>query len=1041
MGLVMTGPNTHSLSVSDKDIANFKSFCSANGYSLESAWVALFHLTLTRFSLKEDLVFNGFGQDGAMYCEKLQSEDSFRDLTKRYSGKASKRTMIPPKVRCVDFNAELEIEKKEAGYEIHMSCEDYTELPAFMKSISEVFHTFLKSMPYYHKKNIYRIPCLTKKASREMAEFGRGEFKDIEQRSLGEIFFQVAEQNCEQIAILTPDQSITFGELSKRVERVADYFRQKYPFGTHVGVVADRSIEALVSIFGVWAANLSYVPLDPSSPEKRREYIISNAEIAEFVPREVLKASGSVHERIKASLRPPLAQDSVAYMIYTSGSTGRPKGCEIKQSSVKNLLSSLEARIYTQNSDVKRVALNAPLTFDASVQQLLALLLGKTLVLLDETTRRDADALALYLKKQKVDLLDATPSHYKFLLGSQEFAESEYPTVVLLGGEDIQADLKSEILDGSRSCFNVYGLTETTVDVTIGELSAMALSSSLGQPVFNTTLYVSDPDMNLVPPGVPGELWISGSGLAKSYWKSSGLTQKKFVSNPWLYSGNRSLQTGDKSIDETVVFRTGDLVKFHQDGSIQFIGRLDDQIKIRGHRVQLSEIEENIRSLRFVKDAVVVSQVKQNQGVSLHAFVIQRDENTQSDRDILKHISEFLPSYAVPSTCNTVKRFPLLSSRKVDRAKLLQMKDFKPIPSVEVAPLSLLEKDLVQLWQKNLHGIVVGIDSNYFESGGHSLLAAQLMCEVNEKYGLELSVGLIYQNPTLRELARSILDKSVESEFRHLVKVGEGAGKTPPIFCFHPAGGNAHFYKDTFTISQLKLEEIWCVQSGALDGGEEYRTPMEFTKNYSNEILQALHGRTQCHLLGWSLGGLLAFDVANFLESRGIEVLTIDLWDSGKIPTKERSKPDRGQGYLNTVKTLLAREQKTLNFNDEDWIRATAEGTDTSEIDRLLLHWLRTEKQYEIDLSPKVFGNSAKLAAFHDFLFQTFSPPSVHSSVYAIWACDDQNTPKRPWRTNTVGTYREEDIEEDHFSMVGKHNLPKLRNKFMAHVERSRGHV
>lgn len=1030
----------HAIHLSDAEISSFVKFCGANGYSQESTWVALLHLALTRFSLKESLTFKICGHDGVILSEKLGSEDSFRDLTKKYSEKSWKRNTIPAGVQCTDFKAEFEIEKAEEGYELRIRCEDCEKFPAILQTFSEVLHALIKTIPYYHKKNVFRIPCLTKKALRAMSEFGKGEKKDVDQRSLGEIFFQVAEKNRDHVAILSPDQSITYGDLVKKVENIAGYLGQKYQSGAHIGIVADRSIEVLTSILGVWAANLSYVPVDPESPEKRREYITTNANIPEFSTADVPIVSPApfgMGRHVSTSL----ASDPVAYMMYTSGSTGKPKGCEVSQGSVKNLLLSLDEKIYKKFPGVKRVALNAPLTFDASVQQILTLLLGKTLVLLNERIRRDGDAMALYLGRQEVDLLDLTPSHYKLLFKSDEFAKSEYPKIILLGGEKIDSDLISSIREGGRTCFNVYGLTETTVNVTIGELTSKTCDSYLGRPIFNSILYVSDPDMNLVPIGMPGELMISGLSLARSYWKSETLTQERFVSNPWGNDGNGRPQGSPRSKNETIVFRTGDLVKFNEDGSLQFIGRIDDQVKVRGHRVQLSEVEANIRAMKSVVDVAVISQENQEQGLSLHAFVIQGDHHQTSDEDILKLLSDFLPMYAVPSTCTTVKEFPLLPSRKVDRMALLKLKDGQVVASADSFPTSRLEEELVQLWRKNLRVDKVGIDSNYFECGGHSLLAAQLMSEVNTRYGLKLSVGILYLNPTVRDLARSILAESEKSEFRHLVRIGEGANQLPPIFCFHPAGGNAYFYKDAFTVSQLRCEEVWCVQSGALDGSDEYRTPHEFTKNYTKEILRALSGRHQCHVLGWSLGGLLAFDVANSLETYGVDVLTIDLWDSGKIRHQAQPTPDWGQGYLNTVKTLLGREQQTLSSDEEKHIRSRVEDQGSSEFDQWLLHWLRTEKKFEFDLSPRLLGNSAKLTAFHDFLFQSFTPPKVHSSVYAIWASDEEPAEKRPWQTNTIGPYREDKVMEDHFSMVGKHNLPKLRSKFMGHVERARRNV
>jgi len=413
----------------------------------------------------------------------------------------------------------------------------------------------------------------------------------------------------ERAAVIYEDQSLSFTELNQKANRLANYLLS---LGVQtedcVAIYLERSAEMLVAILGILKAGAAYVPLDSTYPAQRLQYILQETRARCVLTQKSLTSSvphGSWHavcldgnaEITRASDQKPgvvCHPENLAYVIYTSGSTGRPKGVMVQHKSVSNLLLALQDAIYSRHASPLRVSMNAPIVFDASVKQWIQVLKGNTICIVPENRRLNPEALALYIKDTKLDVLDCTPSQLRLMLAGVQMSEpGGAPMAVLMGGEAVDESAWA-VLHRSKqtSYYNVYGPTECTVDVTVCRTQDSA-QPAIGHTLKNMQTYVLDRQFQPVPMNVAGELYVGGEGVARGYWGRPDLTAERFVPDPFsAVSGGR-------------LYRTGDLVCYLEDGSLKFLGRADEQVKVRGYRIELGEIVSVLREVAGVRDALV----------------------------------------------------------------------------------------------------------------------------------------------------------------------------------------------------------------------------------------------------------------------------------------------------------------------------------------------------------------------------------------------------------------------------------------------------
>jgi amino acid adenylation domain-containing protein len=583
------------------------------------------------------------------------------------------------------------------------------------------------------------------------------------------------------------ERLLTYAELNARANQLARYLRRMgVGPGAIVGLCLERSVEAIVGIFGILKAGAAYLPLDPTLPLERLSFMLAETQAAALLTQERLAeglriADWTVQSPIsnpQSPIRNPqsairnrmvcpvvvrmdadwdsIAQESgenlagaqtsanLAYVIYTSGSTGKPKGVMIEHRSVVNLAHGLARTVYAGQGSPLRVSLNAPLTFDASVKQLLQLLYGHTLRILPEAVRLDGSELLSYLNRHSLDVLDCTPAQLQLLLmagfGSRPDAATK---LALVGGEAVDdATWRSMVVNAETNFHNVYGPTECTVDATVCSVRE-APEPVIGRPIANTKIFLLDERLDPVPIGVPGELHIGGDGLARGYLNGADLTAEMFIPNPFSAAAGARL------------YKTGDLARYLSDGMIKFIGRTDHQVKLRGFRIELGEIEAALKRGPDVQDGVVVVREDTPGDKRLVAYVVLargRESSLSELRDFLK---EKLPEYMIPSAIVRLNDLPLTRHGKVDRQSLPAPESERPeLRAAYVAPRTRIEGTIAAIWQEVLRVEKVGVDDNFFDLGGHSLLMVQVHSKLREAFSKDISLIEMFRNPTVGSLAR-----------------------------------------------------------------------------------------------------------------------------------------------------------------------------------------------------------------------------------------------------------------------------------------------
>jgi amino acid adenylation domain-containing protein len=526
-----------------------------------------------------------------------------------------------------------------------------------------------------------------------------------------------------------------------------------------VALCLPRGAGLVTAVVGTLTAGAAYLPVDPALPAERRAYLLDDsgadlvvtdgaAEPVTAATRTVALTdltAGRAGGADRVAFAPvPVGADTLAYVIYTSGSTGRPKGVEIGRGAVSLLLRELEeAGIAT--GEGRRVGWNASPSFDASVQQWVRLCRGDTLVMIDEETRRDPALLAAFVDEQALTDLDITPSHADPLLGLLTAGGGPRPLTLLVGGEAISPSLWDRLAAAHRSgllrAVNLYGPTECTVDATAGWIDGPG-EPHLGTVLPGLRMLLLDEELAPVGPGGTGELHLAGPRVGRGYRRRPALTAERFVADPSGVPGAR-------------VYRTGDRCRLLPDGRLVYLGRADGQVKVRGHRVELPEIEAALTRVDGVAEAAVI--LGEDAGGEPALFAYHRGGDAQ---ELRAELARTLPAYMVPSAFVAVDRFATTPSGKLDRSALPARVQAPAAPQADAdgdgGPRGRAEELIARVWGQVLGAASIGPDDNFFKLGGHSLLAIKLVSRVRAELSLALPVKAVYAHPRLRDLAAHI---------------------------------------------------------------------------------------------------------------------------------------------------------------------------------------------------------------------------------------------------------------------------------------------
>lgn len=554
---------------------------------------------------------------------------------------------------------------------------------------------------------------------------------------------------------------LTYGELNSRANQLAHWLIKR-GIGPErlVGILLDRSFDAIIAILGILKAGGAYVPLDPAYPQERRDYMLEDAgmQLVLTTRRIAMEqaAMPNVHLVMLEEMRYEFDAEStqnpdvdvrpenLCYVIYTSGSTGRPKGVMIEH---RNLLHSIGARVLYYPDPVDAYILVFSLAFDGSVVGIFwTLCTGGRLILPGDGTDRDPVKLAGQIERQRVTHLIALPSLYRLLLEQSTAQQLATMRVIVVAGEEclpaVISDHRTRM--PHASLYNEYGPTEGTIWCTVHPLRNELLTGriSIGKAISGMQVYVVDLQGELAAPGEQGEIWIGGLGIARGYINKPDLTAEKFI--PDTFNGRQGGR----------LYRTGDLGRWRADGNLEFLGRVDHQVKVRGFRIELGEIETCLNGHAAVLECAVIAHTGKDGDRRLVAYLVYRNGHIPTITDIRAHLSERLPEYMVPSLMVPLAALPVLPNGKVDRGTLPDpLEAAANLARAYEAPRGETEAALARIWQELLGVSPVGRGDNFFELGGHSLLATRLIWKIRQEWNLEIPVRFLFEAPVLAEFA------------------------------------------------------------------------------------------------------------------------------------------------------------------------------------------------------------------------------------------------------------------------------------------------
>lgn len=803
----------------------------------------------------------------------------------------------------------------------------------------EHFLNLLQAMLAHPDRPVLELPMITPAERRLVVYDWNQTYRDYPQDlCLHHLFEQRARATPDAVALTFRGRTMTYADLDGWANNLA---HRLVALGVKpevcVALLFERSPEMIVAILAVLKAGGAYVPLDPASPRDKLKAILDEVlspvvltqrHLENRLPETGSDVIGVEHQPHAAdgrySFGPELAAevgpDNLAYVIFTSGTTGRPKGVMVDHRSICNTILWQQEKLPVVPED--RYLLSLAYFFDASICSIfIPLATGALLVLPEPGTERDPSRLLECMIEERATVVESVPSMLRLFIDHPRFPECRWLRWLSSGGEALPVDLPDRLFAILPvDLYNLYGPTETTVEATWWKclLGDTRSSVPIGWPIANMQAYILDEFRNPAPLGVPGELWMGGVGVARGYLNDPDKTAERFVPNHFTGQGR--------------MYRTGDRCRWRADGSIEYYGRIDQQVKVSGYRIEVEEIETLLVSIPEVREAAVAVHGDGVGSQRLVAYLVPRDGAELPTIEVLrKHLKEKLPAYALPSAYVTLEELPITPTGKIDRKAL-------PLPVLErpnmeqayVAPRTAVEEFLAELWAELLHVEQVGIEDNFFELGGSSILGVHMINHLQEKLGEHIYVIALFEAPTISGLMRHLADtcpdrisevfgadalpaasrgyesNGQQSNGQHvngtsaspspeLLVPLQPRGTKPPLFVVHPPGGIVACYQP-LSRHLGGGHPLYGIRAAGFHGEPVPATVEEMAADYL-AAMRDVQPQGPYHIGGWSMGGIIALEMAQQLRARGEEVGLLTLFDT-TIPHNDANRPYVGEDDL-----------------------------------------------------------------------------------------------------------------------------------------------
>ena len=819
------------------------------------------------------------------------------------------------------FDLTLSIQSLESG--LVCGWEYKTDLfdRSTIERLAVNFQTLLTSIVANPQQQVNRLPLLSAIEQQQLVEEWNQTQTDYPlDKCFPQLFEAQVVKTPDAIAVSFGDRHLTYQQLNIRANQWA---RHLVELGvgaeTIVALVSDRDPDFLTAMLAVFKAGGAYLPLNPHHPAERIQQVLSQSQVSLILTSSswtsMLAAIANslnnspqlidfhqLNTEYYSSENLPVrcSSSNLAYVIYTSGSTGKPKGAMLEHQGMLNHLYAKVKDLGLTTHDI--VAQTAAQTFDISIWQfLIPLLVGARVEIVSTETAADPAQLLSFVEHQHISILEIVPSLLRAILQNIELSTTPPQLALrwlLLTGETLPPQLCREWLKyyPHIPTINAYGPTECSDDVThypIDRAPALEiLNLPIGRPVANTQLFILDNQLQPVPIGVAGELYVGGTGVGRGYLGDPVLTQQAFIANPFTSTTSARL------------YKTGDKARYLPDGNIEFLGRIDYQVKIRGFRIELGEIEAVLTQHPDIQAVTVIDREDKPGNRYLAAYIVSNQALTTSYlRDFLNHK---LPDYMVPGAFVFLDRIPLTPNGKVDRKAL-------PVPDLGtsdtfVPPSDALELQLMQIWEEVLHVSPIGVRDNFFNLGGHSLLAVSLMARIQQQFGKKLSLATLFQGATIAHLAQIIRSTTPDSPFLSTLMPLHPDGTKPPLFFVHPGGGTVLSYLEL--ARNLDPDQpVYGLESLDLDEEQTLHNKVEDMAAYYIQVMQTIQTQGPYQIGGWSFGGLVAFEIAQQLQAQGQSVSTVVLLDTSPFTEYEELNEADDVDFL---EELLARKNGAI---------------------------------------------------------------------------------------------------------------------------------
>jgi amino acid adenylation domain-containing protein len=703
-------------------------------------------------------------------------------------------------------------------------------------------------------------------------------------RSLHQLISKRADKFGDRIAIKFAGETLSYKQLNEQANQLAALLISNgVKKGDKVAFAIDRSEKLVIVMLSIMKTGAVYVPIDPQFPINRINHMLTDSGAVLLLTTDHIKHryQSNAMELVIENILPQLSQypatdpevdvtsDDLIYILYTSGSTGLPKGVQIAHHNLINFLYSMQKTPGITSAD--RLLAVTTVSFDISGLELfLPLISGAQVIIADSAEAKDGRSLLDIIRREKITIMQATPYTWRIMLEAGWNASN--PIKAICGGEALPKELAERIIPRAESLWNVYGPTETTIWSTIKQITADSNPITVGRPIDNTAIYILDNSLNPLAPGTTGEIYIGGDGVAKGYLNHPGLTDEKFIRDSFSNKPRAKM------------YRTGDLGRFMESGEIECLGRVDAQIKIRGYRIEAGEIEYHLVNQYNIKEAVVLAQPDQNGINKLVAYVViyenyEAEDKTEQINGWRSGLKAALPDYMVPDDLIIISAMPLTPNGKVDK-KALADQQIQPAenPHLYVAPRTDVEKLVADIWSEFLGIGMISVFDNFFQLGGHSLIAVQVMTRIEKLTGKRLPLAALFDNSTVEKLALMLEMDGKSIVWDSLVPIKPDGNKMP-LYIVHGAGLNVLLF-NTLASGMDADQPVYGLQAKGLNGIDEPLSNIVDIAAHYNASIMAQNPNGPYALAGYSFGGIIAFEMARQFMQQGKEVKMLAMLDT-----------------------------------------------------------------------------------------------------------------------------------------------------------------